>query len=136
MNSIYLFKTEPFINALKAFFDELQVPINYLADEPASPVDILGEKFKSNNKAHDLIEDVYALGIVNNDIFEGTQTFNNLEQVKKLDADYDGLLIFGVTLKERQDKLPTTRSQLAEITRTFNRTFQYTPVTIIFKYNV
>jgi len=135
MNSIYLFKTEPFINALKAFFKELQVPINYLADEPASPVDILGEKFKSNNKAHDLIEDVYALGIVNNDIFEGTQTFNNLEQVKKLDADYDGLLIFGVTLKERQDKLPTTRSQLAEITRTFNRTFQYTPVTIIFKYN-
>jgi hypothetical protein len=40
---------------------------------------------------------VYALGMVNDAIFEGTETFKNLAQVKKLKADYDGLLIFGVT---------------------------------------
>ncbi len=135
MNSIIKFHTDSFINALKAFFEELKVPVDYLADEPASPADVLGERFKATNEAHKLIADVYALGMVNDGIFEGTETFKNLAQVKKLKADYDGLLIFGVTLNKRKDNLPITRSHLAEITRAFNRTFPYTPVTIIFKYS-
>lgn len=134
MNSISKFHSEPFIDALKAFFEELKVPVDYLADEPASAADILGERFKATNEAHKLIENVFALGMVNDAIFEGTETFKNLAQVKKLKADYDGLLLFGVTLKNRKDGLPITRSHLAEITRAFNRTFPYTPVTIIFKY--
>ena len=134
MNSIVKFHTDSFINALKAFFEELKVPVDYLADEPASPEDILVERYKATNEAHKLIEDVFALGMVNDAIFEGAETFKNLAQVKKLNADYDGLLLFGVTLKNRKDGLPITRSHLAEITRAFNRTFPYTPVTIIFKY--
>jgi len=134
MNSINKFHTEKFINALKAFFEELKVPVDYLADEPASAEDILGERFKATNEAHKLIADVYALGMVNDAIFEGTETFKNIAQVKKLKADYDGLLLFGVTLNKRKDNLPITRSQLAEITRAFNRTFPYTPVTIVFKF--
>lgn len=135
MKSITKFHTEPFINALKVFFEELKVPVDYLADEPASAADILGDTFKANNEAHKLIADVYALGMVNDAIFEGIETFKNLAQVKKIKADYDGLLIFGITLNKRKDNLPITRSHLAEITRAFNRTFPYTPVTIIFKYN-
>jgi hypothetical protein len=135
MNSIKLFNTESFINALKAFYEELKVPVDYLADRPASPADVLGERYKATNEVHKLIEDVFALGMVNDAIFEGTETFKNLSQVKNLKADYDGLLLFGVTLKNRKDGLPITRSHLAEITRVFNRTFPYTPVTIIFKYD-
>lgn len=135
MNSINKFHSDTFINALKAFFEELKVPVDYLADEPTSASEILGDNFKTNNEAHKLVADVYALGMVNDGIFEGTETFKNLAQVKKIKADYDGLLLFGVTLKKRQDNLPITRSHLAEITRAFNRTFPYTPVTIIFKYS-
>lgn len=135
MNSIKLFNTEPFIDALKAFFKELKVPVDYLADEPASGADILGERFKATNEAHKLIDDVFALGMVNDGIFDGIETFKNLAEVKKLKADYDGLLLFGVKLKNRKDGLPITRSHLAEITRAFNRTFPYSPVTIIFKYS-
>lgn len=134
MNSISKFHSESFIIALKAFFEELKVPVDYLADEPASAVDVLGERFKTTNEAHKLIDDVFALGIVNDAIFENIKTFKNIEQVKKLKADYDGLLILGISLKNRKDGLPITRSHLAEITRVFNRTFPYTPVTIIFKY--
>ncbi len=130
MNSIIKFHTDSFINALKSFFKELKVPVDYLAEEPASPTDVLGERYKATNEAHKLIADVYALGMVNDGIFEGTETFKNLTQVKKLKTDYDGLLIFGVTLKKQP-----TRSQLAEITRSFNKAFPYTPVTIVFKYN-
>nr|MBC7614270.1 hypothetical protein [Pseudopedobacter sp.] len=130
MNSIIKFNTEPFINALKAFFDELKVPVNYLADEPASLVDILGERYKATNETHKLIADVYALGMVNDAIFEGTETFKDIASVKKIKVDYDGLLIFGVILKKQP-----TRSQFAEITRIFNQAFPYTPVTIVFKNN-
>src|SRR5690606_8537356 len=49
-------------------------------------------------------------------------------------SDYDGILIFGVTLKNRPNGLLPTRSQLAEISRAFNREFYYTPVVIVFKY--
>ena len=135
MNSIIKFNTESFIDALKAFFEELKLPVDYLADEPASPVDVLGDRYKIANEAHKLIADVYALGMVNDTIFEGKKSFKNLDEVKKLKADYDGLLIFGVTLNKRKDNLPISRSHLAEITRSFNKTFPYTPVTIVFKYN-
>ena len=133
MNSISKFHSEPFINALKAFFEELKVPVDYLADEPASAADILGERFKATNEAHKLITDVYALGMVNDAIFYGTETFKNLAQVKKLKADYDGLLLFGVTLKNRKDGLPITRSHLAEITRAFNRTLRQVTVSYSLK---
>ncbi len=135
MNSISKFHTEPFIDALKAFFVELRVPVNYLEDKPGSASDVLGERFKATNEAHKLIDDVYALGVVTDAIFEGTTTFKDVAQVKKLTTDYDGLLLLGVTLKSRLDGLPITRSHLAEITRAFNQAFPYTPVTIIFKYN-
>uniref|UniRef100_UPI0040488188 Eco57I restriction-modification methylase domain-containing protein n=1 Tax=Algoriphagus sp. TaxID=1872435 RepID=UPI0040488188 len=135
MNSISKFHTEPFIDALKAFFVELRVPVNYLEDKPGSASDVLGERFKTNNEAHKLIDDVYALGVVTDAIFEGTTTFKDVAQVKKLTIDYDGLLLLGVTLKSRIDDLPITRGHLAEITRAFNQAFPYTPVTIIFKYD-
>lgn len=135
MNSIIKFHTESFINALKAFFEELKLPIDYLSDEPASAFNILGERYKSTNEAHKLIADVYALGMVNDTIFEGIKSFRTLGDVRKLKSDYDGLLIFGVKLNKRKDNLPITRGHLAEITRAFNRSFPYTPVTIIFKYN-
>jgi hypothetical protein len=86
------------------------VPVDYLADEPASPTDILGERYKAAHEAHKLIADVYALSMVNDAIFEGTETFKDLAQVKKLNTDNDSLLIFGITLNKRKDNLTITRS--------------------------
>lgn len=125
-----------FINALKAFFEELNVPIDYIGNEPASASDVLGDNYKSNNDLHKLIDDVYVLGMVNDAIFEGAETFKDLKAIKKIRSDYDGLLIFGITLKSRPNQMPYTRSILAEITRAFNRAFPYTPVTIVFKYGM
>ena len=50
-------------------------------------------------------------------------------------SDYDGILVFGISLHQRPNNLLPTRSQLAEIARAFNRSFYYTPVVIIFKYH-
>lgn len=122
MNSLSLFNTASFITALKAFFVELQVPVNYIADEPAKPKDLLGEKYKPQNPTHALIADVYVLGMVDDAGFEGTNSFKNVAEVQKLDTDYDGVLIFGIGLHNAA----ATRSQLAEITRVVNRAFPYT----------
>lgn len=134
MTSISLFNTEPFIDAMKAYFDELHIPVSYIADEPGNPEEILGEKHHENNEAHQLMDSVYALGIVDDAVFAQRDSFKDLKEVKKLQNDYDGLLLFGVTLKNQKNGMQPNRSQLAEITRAFNRAFPHTPVTIIFKY--
>ena len=125
--NLHYFNELPFIQALKKFFAELHVPVNYIDENPAGAKDLLGDKFNPNNTAHQLIGDVYLLGIVDDSAFTASPkllNFNNLS------ADYDGILIFGVEIGHNSP----TRTQLAEISRVLNRVFPYTPVTVIFKY--
>jgi len=129
MNSILKFNTDSFITAIKAFFEELKVPVNYLADEPTSAGEILKFTYK-NNENFQLIKDVYFVGIVDAAAFEGNLSI----KTDKIKTDYDGILIFGITLLERPNGLLPTRSQLAEISRAFNREFYYTPVIVVFQY--
>ncbi|MBX7242340.1 MAG: Eco57I restriction-modification methylase domain-containing protein [Bacteroidia bacterium] len=134
MNAVKNFHTDTFINALKSFFRELNVPINYLADAPTDAETILEHRYNPQNKAHALINEVYVLGVVDDAIFGGKNTFQDITELKNIKKDYDGLLIIGIKLHKRKEGLPPTRSQLAEITRTFNQTFPYTPVSIVFQY--
>ena len=129
------FKEKSLFEAMKSFFLELNVPVSEITENPADPQDIVSTYFNENNEAHALMGNVYFLGMVNENVFSGEENEDSLESIKAIKEDYDGLLIFGVELKERDSHLTPTRSQLAEITRLFNREFNYTPVTIIFKYN-
>ncbi|MEC5166734.1 adenine-specific DNA-methyltransferase [Flavobacterium sp. PL11] len=129
MNLIEDFKNKPFIEALQEFFKKLNIPVDEISAAPANASDVIGE-----NNVNELIDEVYAYGIVNDAIFEQNETFNNLEEIKSLKADYDGILLFGVTLNQRDKNLLPTRSQLSDIARAFSRTFKFTPITIVFKY--
>lgn len=129
MDSIKRFNTEPFIDAIKALFKDLMVPMNYVSDDPIVPREILKDTYKENESFH-LMDDVYFAGMVDDAAFEGNKSI----EASKIESDYDGILIFGVTLKERAKDLLPTRSQLAEIARAFNREFYYTPVVVVFKY--
>jgi hypothetical protein len=124
------FKTEDFHTALRTFFKDLNIPVNYIAEEPARPQDILSYTYKKDHPAFQLMEDAYFLGMVDDAAFEGNASL----APEKIESDYDGILIFGVTLNSRDNGLLPTRSQLAEITRSFNREFHYTPVVVVFKY--
>jgi hypothetical protein len=132
MNSIQLFNTDSFITALKAFFAELHVPVNYFGDLPAAPANILGDKYNPNNTTHQLMDDIYVLGMVDDSAFcrDIACNVSTMDDAKKLTDDYDGILIFGVTINTESP----TRTQLADITRLLNRAFPYTPVTVVFKY--
>jgi len=132
--NLEIFKENTLFEAMRSFFQELNVPISEVTEEPASPEDIISNYYNRNNPAHALIDSVYFLGMVNESTFDNEENSDTLESIKVSKEDYDGLLIFGVQLKNRDGGLKPTRSQLAEITRAFNREFNYTPVTLIFKY--
>lgn len=123
------FNENNFLQALKALFKNLKVPMNYVADEPTTAKEILKDTYKEND-SFQLMDDVYFVGMVDDAAFDGNKSLDS----EKIKSDYDGILIFGVTLKSRPNGLLPTRSQLAEISRAFNREFYYTPVVIVFKY--
>lgn len=123
------FRDIDFLQAIKGLFLELKVPMNYVADEPTSAEVILKDTYK-DSPTFKLVDDVYFVGMVDDAAFEQNESI----AVDKIKSDYDGVLIFGVTLHQREKNLLPTRSQLAEISRAFNREFYYTPVVLVFKY--
>ena len=132
--NLHVFKEKTFFEAMKSFFQELNVPISEVTEDPANPEDIVSTHYNAANEAHVLIDTVYFLGMVNESAFDCEENADSLKSIKASKEDYDGLLIFGIQLKNRANGLKPTRSQLAEITRLFNREYNYTPVTLIFKY--
>ncbi|MEI7590416.1 MAG: hypothetical protein WCJ49_03790, partial [Deltaproteobacteria bacterium] len=133
MNLKALENKENFFNGLKALFASLNVPVNYIDEKTIAPKVILSKTYKDNNTAYELMDDVFVLGMVDNAAFEGTKS-EPIASITKREKNYDGILLFGVTLKNRENNLLPTRSQLAEITRAFNREFYYTPVVVVFRY--
>jgi len=132
--NLNVFKEKSLFEAMKSFFKDLNVPISEVTEDPASPEDIVSTYYNEANPAHTLMDTVYFLGMVNESAFDGEENPDSLKSIKASKEDYDGLLIFGIQLKKRANGLNPTRSQLAEITRLFNREYHYTPVTLIFKY--
>jgi len=113
------FNKSDFLTALQDFFKQLAVPVGEVMQEiPAK--DIL-EKTHKDNETFRLIDRVYFLGTVDDDAFRGGKSLS----IDKIKSDYDGILIFGVSLRGREGGLLPTRSQLAEISRAFNREFYY-----------
>jgi len=132
--NLQIFKTQSLFLAMQSFFKKLNLPVSEVTEDPANPEDIVSTYFNLENEAHTLIDVVYFLGMVNESAFAGEENTDSLTSIKASKEDYDGLLIFGIQLKNRANGLNPTRSQLAEITRLFNREYNYTPVTLIFKY--
>jgi len=133
MNLDYFKNLDDFYTGLQSLFKSLNVPVNYIDEKSLKPQDILSKTYKDTNPSYQLMDDVYILGMVDDAAFDEKKSDNILE-IKKSGKDYDGILIFGVTLKERENGLLPSRTLLAEITRAFNREFHYTPVVVVFRY--
>jgi len=129
--NLTIFNQLDFLPALREFFQALQVPIASVTDQVIAARDILENNYK-DNESFRLIDEVYFLGMVDDAAFRGKGT--DLASVQDFTKDYDGVVIFGVTLNNRDGGLLPTRSQLAEISRAFNREFCYTPVVVVFRY--
>lgn len=134
MNLSQLGIQENLYPGLQRLFQELKVPISgAIDDKPIKPQAILTDTFKEGKEAFELMEDVFFLGMIDDAAFKGTES-ESIEKIKEAQKDYDGILIFAVTLKNRPNGLLPTRTQLAQITRAFNREYNYTPVVVIYRY--
>jgi hypothetical protein len=80
-----LFKEIDFLNAVKALFNELKVPVNYVTDEPTTAKEILKDTYKENSTLN-LIDDVYIVGMVDDAAFDGNKSL----AAEKIKSDYDG----------------------------------------------
>lgn len=91
-----IFSQLDFLSAVKALFKNLKVPMNYVADEPTSAKEILKDTYKDND-TFQLMDDIYFVGMVDDAAFDGNKSLDS----EKIKSDYDGIVIFGVTLQNR-----------------------------------
>src|SRR5690554_7524826 len=97
---LQIFNQVNFLQALKALFKDLKVPMNYVADEPTTAKEILKDTYKHND-TFQLIDDVYFVGMVDVAAFDGNKSL----EANKTKSDNDGILIFGVTLTHNPNGL-------------------------------
>ena len=124
-------ETDNFLTAIRHLFKEdLDVPMNIVNDEPTSFQEAVADDLYKENETTQLVDDVYFVGMIDDAAFDGNESL----APEKIETDYDGILVFGITLGTRGKGLLPTRAQLAEISRALNRTYKYTPVVSVFKY--
>lgn len=119
---------------MQRLFAELQIPVHVFTRQSDAPQKLLQKSLRDGHEAFALMQDVWFLGMVDEQAFAGGGAGPDLDEIRARQRDYDGLLIFGVEMKERPDGRMPTRTQLADITRAFNREFHYTPVVVVFRY--
>lgn len=134
MKNISFFSNSNLFEAGTQLFEELNIPLNTIEEQAFAKEDILENTYNAKSEAHQLIEKVYFLGMTDDQSFSRENVSESLERLQKLNSDYEGLLVIAVELKLRENGLEPTRSQLAEISRAFNREFMYTPVTVLYRY--
>ena len=133
--NLSVFAQGTLFNAIKHLFGELAIPVDYVTEQAVRVEDILGDHHNPDNASQDLIDEIYPVGIIDDAIFEGQKTFATIDEVREgIAADYEGLVVLGVTLHSRANDLLPTRTQLADITRAINRAFLTAPVVVIFRY--
>ncbi len=125
------------------FQSDLAIPLKRVTELPVLLPDLLGDNYR--DKLHKSINKAYFAGIVDDEAFSAPDTDAAPETQPPETAaraameqtnteDYDGLVIFALDLKNRENNLVPTRSDLAAITRSFNRSFYGHPVAILFRY--
>lgn len=134
MTQFDYFNSGNFYHNASRFFTDLNIPVNSIEDQAYKTKDFLSKTYNKDSVAQSLIEHIYLIGMVDDDAFSGNAKYNSLAEINNVNTDYAGLVIVGVELKSRENNLLPTRTQLAEITRIINREFEYTPVTVLFKY--
>ncbi|GAF74887.1 unnamed protein product, partial [marine sediment metagenome] len=131
-----IFANTNLFEAGTVFFNQLNIPLNSNTTTPLHLKDILKDKFKSQ-EIFEKVSATYFLGLVDKSVFDDNMSLFedkklSYEQAeKKIHADYQGMMIFAV---EIEGTASPTRTQLADLTRAFNRTSQSLPVVVLFQY--
>ena len=130
------FKEINLFNAGTSFFKQLNIRLNSSSTSSLPLKDILKDKFKSQ-EIYEKVSETYFLGLVDKSVFDDNLSLFEDEKIsyeqadKKIHEDYEGMMIFAVRIDGID--LPT-RTQLADLTRAFNRASKSLPVVVLFQY--
>jgi hypothetical protein len=136
--NIHFFQSHNLFDASINLFTELGVPIKSLTKQPLSVREILATHYKKN-PTFEAISELYYIGTIDDQIFQ-SQTSNSMfdtsyagytydQALLQSQKNYNGLMLFALHLNAYPN-----RTQIAEITRAFNRISQKMPVGVLLKY--
>jgi adenine-specific DNA-methyltransferase len=132
--NLHLFNTTNLFEAATNLFQQLNIKLNSNTAEPLPIKDILKHHYKDND-TFNAIDKTFFIGIIDDSVFKATGMFNinysYKEAIEQGDKNYNGLMLFALELKKQP-----TRTEISELTRTFNRISQKMPVALVLKYTV
>lgn len=130
--NLNIFNTANLFEAATNLFQQLGIKLNSNTAEPLPVKDLLKQHYKDND-TFKTIGKTYFIGIIDNTVFQATGMFDvnysYKEALQQGDKNYDGLMLFALELSKQP-----TRTEISELTRTFNRISQKMPVALVLKY--
>lgn len=127
-----LFNTSSLYEAATDLFKQLNIQLNSNTTGSLPAREILKEHYREN-ETFDAIRNTYFIGIVDESIFREVGLFDERysykQALEQAERNYDGLMLFALEL----DKHPT-RTEISDLTRSFNRISQKMPVGLLIKY--
>ncbi len=127
-----LFNTTSLYEAATDLFKQLNIQLNSNTTGSLPAREILKEHYRKN-ETFEAIRNTYFIGIVDDSIFREVGLFDERYSYKQAlvqaEKNYDGLMLFALEL----DKHPT-RTEISDLTRSFNRISQKMPVGLLLKY--
>ncbi|MBC7382026.1 MAG: Eco57I restriction-modification methylase domain-containing protein [Bacteroidia bacterium] len=130
--NLSFFNTTNLFDAATNLFQQLGIKLNSNTAEPLPVKDLLKQHFKDND-TFKTIGKTYFIGIIYNTVFQATGMFDvnysYKEALQQGDKNYDGLMLFALELGKHP-----SRTEISDLTRTFNRISQKMPVALVLKY--
>jgi len=130
--NLKIFNTANLFEAATNLFQQLNIKLNSNTAEPLPVKDLLKQHYKDND-TFKTIGKTYFIGIIDNTVFQATGMFDvnysYKEALQQGDKNYDGLMLFALELSKQP-----TRTEISDLTRTFNRISQKMPVALVLKY--
>lgn len=130
--NLNIFNTANLFEAATQLFQSLGIKLNSNTAEPLPVKDLLKQHYKDNDTFKS-IGKTYFIGIIDNTVFQATGMFDvnysYKEALQQGDKNYDGLMLFALELSKQP-----TRTEISDLTRTFNRISQKMPVALVLKY--
>lgn len=117
-------------------FKQLGIPLNSNTASSLEANTLLRDNYK-DKEIFQAIDETYFLGLVDDSVFAGKSPLLTKEKISlkeaedRLFAEYNGLMVFAVRLK---DSHSPTRGEIADLTRAFNRVSKSVPVVLLLKY--
>lgn len=127
-----LFNTTSLYEAATNLFSQLNIQLNSNTTQSLPAREVLKGYYRET-EIFDSIRNTYFIGIVDESIFREVGLFDERysykQALEQADSNYDGLMLFALEL----DKHPT-RTEISDLTRSFNRISQKMPVGLLLKY--